>query len=105
MKTRQTSYVDYGFVEGNIKKKKESNRLKEYCRKPDFNDHITLMHAAVSANESLAGDIFYSIINNLSYEDISRIKYIPISKTDFYGYQRKCLAQFRDLLIMYGKWK
>lgn len=105
MKTRQTSYTDYGFVDGNIKSEKESSKLKEYCRKPDFDEHVNLMHAAVSANQSLASDLYYSIVNNLSYEDISRIKYIPISKTDFYGYQRKCLYLFRDLLKMYGRWK
>lgn len=105
MKTRQKNYKNYGFAEGEKKGEKESSKLKEYCKNPDFDEHINLMHAAISANSSLAADLYYSIVNSLSYEDISRVKYIPISKTDFYAYQRKCMYIFRDLLRMHGKWE
>lgn len=101
MKTRNTSYTDYGFQES----EKESKRLKKYCCQPEFDEHVTLMQAAVSANASIAGDLFYSLRENLSYDEIERIKYIPISRGDFYGYQRKCLFIFRDLLRMYRKWE
>ena len=99
MKTRETFYKDYGFEEN------EDKKLKAYCRSPNFSEQILLHHCALSSNPSLADDLYYSIINKLSYEELSKIKYIPSPKSDFYGYQRKCLRNFRDLLILHGKWK
>ena len=88
MKTRETSYEDYGFDIN------EAKRLKEYCRSPHFSDHKTLMDSAISANPCIASDLYYSITSGVSYEDLIKIKYIPLPKTDFYGYQRRCLATF-----------
>ena len=98
MKTRKISFREYGFEPG------EEKRLKEYCRKSDFNDHTDLINAALSANPSIANDLYYSIVTGLSYDKIGRIRYIPITKVDFYGYQRKCLNIFRNFLLMQGKW-
>lgn len=91
--------MDYGFDMN------EAKRLKEYCRNADFNDHKTLMDSAISSNPSIAADLYYSIVGGVSYDDLSKIKYIPLPKSDFYGYQRRCLATFRNFLLMYGKWK
>lgn len=101
MRTREMGYSDYGF-DG-----KEEKRLKEYCRNKTFNDYdaFLLMQSAVAANPDLANDMYYSLVNGISYDKISVVKYIPISKSDFYGYQRKCLAIFRNFLIMCGKWR
>lgn len=99
MKTRETSYEDYGFDIN------EAKRLKEYCRSPHFSDHKTLMDSAISANPCIASDLYYSIAGGVSYDDLIKIKYIPLPKTDFYGYQRRCLATFRNFLLIYGKWK
>ena len=98
MKTRETGYDDYGFEE------KEDKRLKAYCRSAEFEDHILLFHACLSANRQLAATLNYSLVNALSYEDIDKKCYIPISKGDFYGWQRKALAIFREMLILNGKW-
>ena len=98
MKTRETGYDDYGF------EKKEDKRLKAYCQSVEFDDQILLFHACLEANKQLAGTLYYSLVNNLSYEDIDQRKYVPISKGDFYGWQRKALNIFRNLLILSRKW-
>lgn len=99
MKVRNTSYSDYGFDDKN-----EVNRLIDFCKGPDFEYRRELIESAECANKLIAGDLFYSLTEDLSYDDISKIKYIPYSKTDFYAYRRKCLQQFREFLILYGKW-
>lgn len=99
MRKREMGYQEYGFDEG------EESRLREYCHSPEFTDHDTLLQAAISSNPAIAADLYYSLVRGLSYERISNIKYIPIPKVDFYGYRRNCLAVFRNLLLMYGKWK
>lgn len=93
------SYEDYGFDFG------EDRELREHCRKSDFCDQETLLTAAIASNPEIASDLYYSLVNGVSYEKLSMIKYIPIAKPDFYGYQRRCLSIFRNFLLMYGKWR
>ena len=99
MKVRRMSYSDYGFNNG------EEKELKEYCRNEGFADYEMLLQSSISANPAIAGDLFYSLLNGLSYDSLTKIKYIPYSKGDFYAYQRRCLSVFRNFLLLYGKWK
>lgn len=89
---RITSYSDYGFEPC------EEKRLLQYCQSYDFDKKQWLLQAALASNADLANDIYYSIVGNLSYDRLNTVKYIPASKTDFYGYRRKCLALFRDFM-------
>lgn len=98
MRKREMGYQEYGFDPG-------EEKLKEYCRKSDFSDHEILLQSAVSSNPAIAADLYYSLVTGLSFDRISNFRYIPIPKVDFYGYQQNCLAIFRNLLIMYGKWE
>lgn len=97
MRTREKGYTDHGF-----ENEKEAEKVIEYCRSPDFQYGEELLRSAITANKTISYDIFYSIVNDLSYNDISRIKYIPISIVDFYGYRRKCLGNMRDWLRLHG---
>lgn len=99
MRTREKGYKDYGF------ENKEAEKLMEYCRGPDFIYRRELIDSAERANISIADDIFYSIMKNLSYDDLVIKSDIPYSKTDFYAYRRECLFFFRDMMRLYGKWK
>ena len=91
-------FADYGM------EPEEAKRLKKYCLSAEFDEHTLLFNSALSANKYLVSEIYYSIAKGLSYEDIDRVCYIPISKVDFYGYQRKTLYIFRDMLKLHGKW-
>lgn len=99
MKTREKGYRDYGF------EKDDEKLIKEFCKSNAFTEHDILLQASISANPYIAADLFYSLINGISYDNLSKIKYIPLPKSDFYGYQRKCLSIFRNLLMLLGKWK
>lgn len=99
MRKREMGYQEYGFALG------EEKELKEYCKKADFGDHDILLQSAISSNPAIAADLYYSLVTGLSFDKISNFRYIPIPKVDFYGYQRNCLAIFRNLLIMCGKWE
>lgn len=98
MRKRNMSYANYGIDE------EEEKRLKEYCKKADQIDQSYLLQSAYCANASIASDIFYSLTAGLSYDKLSAIRYIPMSRPDFYAYQRAALAQFKDFLIQIGKW-
>lgn len=110
MKTREKKCDDYGFDAtagyGGFDNE-EQKKLKAFCQGKDYGlyEMRLLAEAAVSANQDLSNDIYYSLVSGLSYDKLMSIKYIPISKSDFYAYQRKCLAIFRNLLIMCGKWR
>ena len=92
MRTRNKGYSDYGFKPG------EEKRLIQYCRSCEFDKSRQLLMAAIDSNSDLANDLYYSIVGNVSFDNLNMIKYIPASKGDFYGYRRKCLALVRDLL-------
>lgn len=97
VRTREKSYIDYGFEPG------EEKKIMEYCSDGHFSEHDLLLQSAISANPYIASDLYYSIVNGVSYESLEKIKQIPLSKPDFYGYRRKCLAIFRNWLLLYGK--
>ena len=99
MRNRNKSYADYGFDEG------EEKRLKKYCTDANFCDHELLLESAISANPTIAIDLFYSLTRGIGYDKLSNAKYIPMPKTDFYGYQRKCLSIFKNFLVFNGKWR
>ena len=98
LKTREKRYSDYGFDV------QEAKELRKFCRSMEFNEHKTLLDSAISANPYIAADLYYTIVTGLSYDELTKIKYIPLPKTDFYGYQRRCISNFRNLLRLYGKW-
>ena len=92
MKTREKGYKDYGFDSD------EAKKLKAFCRRPDFAEHKLLIDSAVSANPAIASDLYYSLVNGISYDSLLKIKFIPLPQVDFYGYQRKCISIFRNNL-------
>lgn len=90
MKTRNKSYKDYGFEDG------EEKQLISFCKSPDFNAHIKLYVSCISANEDLSEELFYSLRRGVSYDALEKAKHIPLSKTDFYAYRRKALAYLKE---------
>ena len=90
IKTREKKYTDYGFS------MEEAKRLKEYCSSARFTEHKLLMECAIASNPSIAPELCFSIVRGISYDELLKIKHIPLPKADFYGYQRKCLAIFKE---------
>ena len=86
----------------------EAEKIIKECASngPFFDDDgkDILWDAVLSANNMLAKQLYNSIRYGLSYDKISEKEYIPISKSDFYGYRRLCIANYNDLLRLYRKW-
>lgn len=98
MRTRKKGFADYGFSE------REAKMLKDWCKKPDFSEEFLLLESARIANSQLFNDIYYSLVKGLSFERIDMKTGQCIGKGDFYGWQRKTLAIFREALIECGRY-
>lgn len=96
MRARAKSYKDYGF------QRNEEKYIKYLARQSNYEQWLLLYDAAYAVGSSLANDIVYSIVNGVSYDEILKIHYIPVGRTDFYGYCRATLAAFRDKMREYG---
>lgn len=76
-----------------------SNRvhyLREYCK--DSNNISMVVSAAAFANLPLSGAIVKSLTTGIGYVELSKREYIPITKVDFYAYQRRAVA-ILDILV------
>ena len=98
MRTRKKGYAYYGFKQG------EDRLLKKWCKRPDFAEKALLEECAKQANIYIYKSICRSILEGLSFEKIDGREYQTYHKGDFYAYQRKTLALFREALIKRNKY-
>lgn len=98
MRTRERSYFDYGFKEG------EEKQLQEFCRRSDFSEDSLLLECAKKSNPVIGGDLYFSLIRGLSWEQMDKRTCQMYSKGDFYAYRRKTLGLFRVALIERDKY-
>ena len=98
MRTRTTYYSDYGFLN------QEENLLKKWCRSIDFSEETLLLECAKKVNHRICNEIYYSIVKGVSFERLDQKNYVDCGKGDFYGYQRKTLATFKEALIKCGRY-
>lgn len=90
LKRREMSYCDYGMTEGQVK------ALKDRCKRLDEDGHIALLRCAFVANRAIAPALYYSLSSGASYDRLYAISPIPLSRVDFYAYQRYCLYLFQQ---------
>ena len=88
MRIREMKWRDYSLTS------KRVHDLKEYCR--DSNNISLVVRAAAFANLPLSGAIVKSLTTGIGYVELSKREYIPITKADFYAYQRREL-RFADM--------
>lgn len=104
MRTRKAGYSDYGISET------ESKELIRICRIADCQTELLLLKSAQESYAEYASSLFYSLRNNLSYEDVCANNYLHIGKGDFYGYRRKTLYLLKEKImrtekVIIEKWK
>ena len=99
MRTRYMSYEDYGMTE------KEVRYIKDFCRKSNEKEREIIRNAISELQPYIAPYIFFSLVNNLSYEDICAKNYLYIGKGDFYGHRRQGMAAIKRWMILYGIWE
>ena len=66
MRTRQKTYSDYGISDIEVK------YIKEFCQKSNDEEKHIIRTALSELNPYIAPYIFYSLVDNLSYEDICK---------------------------------
>lgn len=98
MRTREKSYYDYGITNDEVK------YIKEFCRNADKGQQNLIRYALSDIQPYIAPYIFYSLINNISYDKICAKNYICICKDDFYAYRRKAIASIKESLIKNKIW-
>ena len=99
MRTREMSYEDYGMTE------KEVRYIKDFCRKANEKEREIIRNAISELQPYIAPYIFYSLVENLSYEDICAKKYLYIGKGDFYGHRRQGMAAIKRWMIWNNIWE
>lgn len=101
MRTREKKLIDYEsfFPE-------EEERLRRRCITAEGYDRDLLFQICQCVAPGLGNYIFASLtIKRNGYDTQMRKVYIPATKADFYGYQRKVLDEFYRMLKLLGRWK
>lgn len=99
MRTREMSYEDYGITD------EEKKYIIDFCRKADEKKKEFIKIALSELQPYIAPFVFYSLVDNLSYEDICAKNYLYIGKGDFYGHRRQGMAAIKRWMILYGIWE
>ena len=99
MRTREKSYSDYGITEDEVR------YIKSFCQNADDEQKNIIRNALAELQPYIAPYVFYSLVDNLSYEDICAKNYIYIGKGDFYGHRRQGMAAIKRWMILYGIWE
>ncbi len=90
MRTREKKLEDYGIS------KDRAQELLILARQEQNMD--LLRRAAESSCPGLSDSLVKSLTEGIGYWTICSWVYIPATKADFYGYRRKTLAAFNNLL-------
>ena len=99
MRKREMSYSDYGITDQEVK------YIKEFCQNANDDEQHIIKTAFSDLTPYIAPFIFYSLVDNLSYEDICAKNYLYIGKGDFYGHRRQGMAAIKRWMILYGIWE
>lgn len=99
MRTREMSYEDYGMND------KEVRYIKEFCRNANQEEKTIIKYALSEIQPYIAPFVYYSLVNNMSYEELCGKEYIYTGKVDFYGHRRQGIACIKRWLILYNMWE
>lgn len=99
MRTREKSYQDYGMDE------KEVRYIKEFCRNANTEQKQIIKYALSEIQPYIAPYVYYSLVENMSYEELCGRDYIYIGKGDFYGHRRQGMECIKRWLILNNMWE
>lgn len=99
MRTREMSYADYGITDD------EMHYILDFCRKANEEQKTIIRNALAELQPYIVPYVFYSLVDNLSYDDICAKNYLYIGKGDFYGHRRKGMAAIKRWMILCGIWE
>lgn len=90
MKLREMGYEDYGMT------REEADMIIKKCSHMNLDKSSEILNIAYETNPMIGPDLYYSIVQDVSYERLDAVKSIPYSKGDFYGYRRKAIAIIKE---------
>ena len=64
MRTREMSYSDYGMTDNEVR------YIKDFCYHADEEQKNLIRYALAELQPYIAPFVYYSLVDNLSYEDI-----------------------------------
>lgn len=99
MRKRKMSYENYGMSE------KEVRYVKDFCRNANDEEKKIIKYALSELQPYIAPYVYYSLVDNISYDVMCTRKYIFIGKGDFYGHRRQGMAAIKRWMILYGIWE
>ena len=99
MRVREMSYSDHGMTDEDVR------YIFDFCRNASEEEKQIIKNALAELQPYIAPYVFYSLVDNLSYEDICAKNYLYIGKGDFYGHRRQGMAAIKRWMILYGIWE
>lgn len=93
MRTRKMKMIDYGMTD-----EQKKCALSE-IRSASKEKMVTLLNICIEAVPiGIEIYVYMNLANGWSYDELNRIKYVPIGKDDFYGYCRRVIAMYYSQL-------
>ncbi len=99
MRKRKMSYENYGMS------KKEVRYIKDFCRNASEDEKKFIKNALSELQPYIEPYVYYSLVNNVSYDIMSAKNYIYIGKGDFYGHRRQGMDAIKQRMIDDGIWE
>ena len=80
----------------------EDESIQRLARELNYEQRLLLYDSAYEVDAAIADDVIFSIVHDVSYDDIRKIRYIPAGRSAFYDKRKMTLARFRDRMRIYG---
>lgn len=90
MRVREKGYSDYGLTTEEVK------RVYRWCEGLHSTDERERVYAlALETKSYIADDLFFSLTQGLSYDDLIRAHHVGCTKNDFYAYRRLLVSKIK----------
>lgn len=97
MNLRKATLTDYGVPPDDIP------ALQSHFRHLDENGKYNLLQVSIKYAPGIEIQIYDSIVNGIGYRTMEKIRTVPATENDFYGYKRKVMAEYYHLAKLTGR--
>lgn len=97
MKLRKATLIDYGVPPDDIP------TLQSHLRNLSESDKYNLLQVSIKYAPGIESQIYDSIVNSIGYRTMEKIRMVPATENDFYGYKRKVMAEYYHLAKLIGR--
>lgn len=97
MNLRKATLTDYGVPPDDIP------ALQSHLRNLNESDKYNLLQVSIKYAPGIESQIYDSIVNSIGYRTMEKIRTVPATENDFYGYKRKVMAEYYHLAKLIGR--